>query len=160
MKNTILMFSVFLGLILISCKKETIRETTTIQSQSNISTFTVYNTNWITSNQFQIATIMNSAITQDIVDNGAVLVYLKENSNWVSLPLTYYGNAAYSTTIRVDHNVGFFKVYRSNSDLSTPGNPGNQTYKCVLISGEQLAQNPNVNLNSYKEVIEVLINDK
>lgn len=93
-----------------------------------------------------------SAITQDILDNGAVLVYAKQGSNYYQLPYTFYPASTYSRTYTFVQYLGGMKVFVTDSDLTQPVNPGSLTYKVVVIAASQIKANPNVNLDNYEEV--------
>ena len=92
-----------------------------------------------------------SAITQDILNNGAVLVYVAEGVNYYQLPYTFYPSSSYSRTYNYVHYLGGLKVYVTDSDLNTP-EPGTLKFKVVVIEASGLMKNPNVDLNNYQEV--------
>ena len=93
-----------------------------------------------------------SAITQDILDNGAVLVYVAEGVNYYQLPYTFYPSSSYSRTYKYVHYLGGLKVYVTDSDLTTPDDPGTLKFKVVVIEASGLIKNPNVDLNNYQAV--------
>ena len=92
-----------------------------------------------------------SAITQDILNNGAVLVYVASGVNYYQLPYTFYPTSSYSRTYNYVHYLGGLKVYVTDSDLNTP-EPGTLKFKVVVIEASGLMKNPNVDLNNYQEV--------
>ena len=92
------------------------------------------------------------AITQDILDNGAVLLYVKSGSNYFQLPYTYYPSSTYSRTYTFKHYLGGLSVYVTDSDLTQPLNPGLLTFKVVVIASSSIAKYPNLDLNNYEEV--------
>ena len=92
-----------------------------------------------------------SAITQDILDNGAVLVYVASGVNYYQLPYTFYPTSSYSRTYNYVHYLGGLKVYVTDSDLNTP-QPGTLEFKVVVIEASFLMKNPNVDLNNYQAV--------
>ena len=92
-----------------------------------------------------------SAITQDILDNGAVLVYVASGANYYQLPYTFYPSSSYSRTYNYVHYLGGLKVYVTDSDLNTP-QPGTLEFKVVVIEASFLMKNPNVDLNNYQAV--------
>jgi hypothetical protein len=92
-----------------------------------------------------------SAITQDILDNGAVLVYVASGVNYYQLPYTFYPTSSYSRTYNYVHYLGGLKVYVTDSDLNTP-EPGTLKFKVVVIEASGLIKNPNVDLNNYQAV--------
>jgi len=92
-----------------------------------------------------------SAITQDILDNGAVLVYVASGVNYYQLPYTFYPTSSYSRTYNYVHYLGGLKVYVTDSDLNTT-EPGTLKFKVVVIEASGLMKNPNVDLNNYQAV--------
>ena len=92
-----------------------------------------------------------SAITQDILDNGAVLVYVASGVNYYQLPYTFYPTSSYSRTYNYVHYLGGLKVYVTDSDLNTP-EPGTLKFKVVVIEASGLMKNPIVDLNNYQAV--------
>jgi hypothetical protein len=92
------------------------------------------------------------AITQDILDKGAVLVYVQSGSNYFQLPYTFYPTSTFSRTYTFRHYLGGLSVYVTDSDLIQPDNPGLLTFKVVVIASSALAKHPNVDLNNYNEV--------
>ena len=92
-----------------------------------------------------------SAITQDILDNGAVLVYVASGVNYYQLPYTFYPTSSYSRTYNYVHYLGGLKVYVTDSDLNT-SEPGTLKFKVVVIEASGLMKNPNVDLNNYQAV--------
>ena len=101
--------------------------------------------NWTVS--FNIA-----SITQDIVDRGAVLAYVKVGNNFSQLPLTFYQDPAYSTSVGVLTVLGGVLVTWTDSDLTQPINPGPQVFKFVVISASSRQQHPNIDYTNYEEV--------
>ena len=93
-----------------------------------------------------------ATITQSIIDKGAVLVYMKVGSGYNQLPLTYYPTENYSTTLEVNTYVGGVTILAQDSDLTQGNNPGEQTFKIVVIAASQLVKHPEVDLTNYKEV--------
>ncbi len=93
-----------------------------------------------------------AAITQDILDKGAVLVYVQSGSNYFQLPYTFYPSSTYSRTYTFKHYLGGLSVIVTDSDLTQPANPGLLTFKVVVIASSALAKHPNVDLNNYNEV--------
>lgn len=98
------------------------------------------------------------AITRNIHDYGAVLVYLENSNTWRQLPLTFYSqegdNYNYSSTIEVSTYVGGVTIYWTDSDFVQPVHPGTRTFKIVVISPEAYQANPDVNYSDFNEVAE------
>lgn len=96
-----------------------------------------------------IATLNVPAITQSVLTNGAVLVYIKDGTDYFQLPLTIPEDT-YFTTYQFAHDLGVVSVFVLDSDGLLPINPGTTTFKVVVISGS--GKNPNVNYNDYNAV--------
>lgn len=102
------------------------------EPQIESSTFLI--DNWQSAGNLWYAGTSYSAITQDIIDRGAVLVYLQVSTGaYNQVPLTFYSSSAYSTTVEVSTNVGAFGLLWSDSDLILPEYPGTQRAKVVVI---------------------------
>jgi hypothetical protein len=92
------------------------------------------------------------AITQDIIDHGAVLVYVGDGSTYIQLPVTFYFSSSYSSTLDFVTYVGGLKVRQADSDLTQPDNPGSMTFKIVVIAASTLKKGIEINLNDFEEV--------
>ena len=101
-------------------------------------------------------------ITPDIVDNGAVLVYM-ENPNpsyysWHQLPLTLYVSDNYSSTIETTYYDGGLSLFWTNSDLNQHFNPCNElstdalSFKVVAIGGYAFSNNSGCDFSDYEAV--------
>ena len=81
-----------------------------------------------------VADFYNSEITNDVFNNGTVLMYYKSSSgHWVSLPQTFY-SGTFSYTLTYGYNNGSVFLARYDSDLN-PINPGYLESKIVIIPG-------------------------
>lgn len=105
-----------------------------------------------------------NAIDYDMVDYGAVLVYM-ENPNddfyaWHQLPLTLYPNEQYSTTLEtVFYDYGL-TIFWTNSDLQQHENPcrfynTNIEFKIVLVDALTYSKYKNEDLSNYETVKEL-----
>ena len=96
--------------------------------------------------------ISESLITQDIIDNGAVMVY-KSNGNggWIALPYTLPLNATYSSTYSFVLYDGGLTVWKTDTDMLTL-DPGTTTFKVVILSQHGLIQHPGLDLTDYEAV--------
>lgn len=98
-----------------------------------------------------------SVITQDILNSGAVMCYLKENNGtYFTLPLTQAlsnGVQNWISHYLFTHSLNSvrFEIY---DDDGASGNPGTRVYKIVAIESTGLIQNPNVDLSNYASVKE------
>ena len=106
------------------------------QGNANVLSTTYSVSNWNYSAPSWQASIPFSAITQSIINTGAVLVYISTGTNTYSqLPLTFYPASTYSTTIEVVSTIGAVNLFWSDSDQTQPNNPGSWTFKVVAIAG-------------------------
>jgi len=80
-------------------------------------------------------------LTQDVVNDGAVFIYLQTGSDIYSqLPLTVYPDPSWSTTISFEYGVNYFEVAYIDSDFATT-NIGAQTFKIVVIKNVGMMTN-------------------
>lgn len=104
------------------------------------------------------------AIDLDMVDYGAVLVYMEnpgEFYGWHQLPLTIYPNDQYSTTLETIYYDYGLSVFWTNSDLNQHENPcdfygANITFKVVLIDASVYAKYKNEDLSNYENLVKLL----
>lgn len=128
---------------------------------ANVVSSTITSSSWEYSNPSWSITFTYPAITQDIIDKGAVLVYLKVGQGYNQLPVTIYQSSSYSSSLEVASFVGGVKVFWTDSDLTQPNNPGQQSFKVVVIAASGLAQNPNIDFKNYEAVKQAFhLNDK
>ncbi len=125
----------------------------------NISSFyyTLYENNWSEFGEpgigFGYSAVMDfPEITEDVLNYGAVLVYLYQDGNLYSLPITFVnsGDGGYMTSIWVTLQLEQIVVTFQDSDGLTV-NPGTQEFKVVIIDGSIVIPQ-SLNLNNYEEV--------
>lgn len=80
------------------------------------------------------AAITVSNITQDIVDNGAVLVYMKVGTDWQPLPYTFFNTSAWASLYSFSYSLSTVNLKMANSDLFPHTNPGTKYFKTVCIA--------------------------
>ena len=119
---------------------------------ANVVSTNVTSSAWVYVNSSWEISFAYPEITQEIINSGAVLVYIKVNESYNQLPLTFYQSQEYSTSIQVSTYNGGVTMFWSDSDLVQPINPGSQTFKIVVIASSVMRQNPNVNYNNYEDV--------
>ena len=96
--------------------------------------------------------ISEPLITQDIIDNGAVMVYMSNgNGGWIALPCTLPQDATYSSTYSFVLYDGGLTVWKTDTDMLTL-DPGTTTFKVVILSQHGLIQHPDLDLTDYKAV--------
>jgi len=91
-------------------------------------------------------------ITENVLNYGAVLVYLYQDNSLFSLPTTFInaGDGGYLTTIWVTLKYGEIVITFQDSDGNTI-NPGDQEFKVVIIEGG-IPIPKSLNLKNYEEV--------
>ena len=89
-------------------------------------------------------TINYSEITRDIIEYGAVLVYMQHGDTYRQLPLTFFniipdvsGDYYYSTSIEVSTFVGGVTIFWTDSDFWQPEHPGRKKFKIVVIASSE-----------------------
>jgi hypothetical protein len=120
--------------------------------QANVVSSSITSPNWVYNAPYLEINFTYGAVTQDIIDKGAVLVYMKVGTAYNQIPITFYPTNNYSRTYDVSTYVSGVAIYCADSDLTQPTNPGAQTFKVVVIAASQLIKNPNIDLNNYSEV--------
>ncbi|MFI5218370.1 MAG: collagen-like protein [Bacteroidia bacterium] len=122
---------------------------------ANVHTQTFTVSNWYYIAPSYGVDIADFDITQDIVDNGLVMVYTSNGSGgWQALPYTAYPSSSYSSTYVFVHYLNGVTIWKTDSDLTQPVNPGTRTYKVIAVAEAPRIANPNVNWNNYEEVKE------
>ncbi len=115
-----------------------------------IGTNTVTVSSWTSSdnNRFWSATLLAEGITQSIVNNGTLSVFMSDNNGgWFAMP---YSIGVSSWTY--GFGVGFVNIYYTNTSYTATPNPGPRTFRVVIISSSNRMAHPNVNWNNYDEV--------
>lgn len=103
------------------------------------------------------------AIDFDMVDYGAVLVYMENPTDfygWHQLPLTLYANEQYSSTIETVYYDDGLTIFWTNSDLQQHQNPcefynANLTFKVVLIDAAMYSKHKDIDFSNYEIVKDV-----
>ncbi|HBS89127.1 MAG TPA: hypothetical protein DEA97_21450 [Bacteroidales bacterium] len=118
-------------------------------------TFTVTTANWGIIDASHYVTLDSPFITDDIINNGAVLVYMKHSTGswWYALPYTEWTSETYHTTTFQEIQTGSVWIWVYDSDLTLGANPGDKLFKVVTIDGSTKSSIPeNLDLNDYKQV--------
>ena len=116
----------------------------------NSKEFTI--TNWIKDGDKYKGTISYSVITADIVNNGAVLVYISNGSGgYIAMPISFLSNGYLYMYTPVFYEGGV-TVWASSTKTSYSG-PNSGTFKVVAIDGKSIKKAKTViDLNNYQEV--------
>lgn len=111
---------------------------------------------WTGNGEVYVAIKTCSVITTDIHEKGAVMVYIKDGSEYIALPFSAHSNSSnYTSHYFFTTAVGTITIYVQDDDGFTP-NPSNQTFKVVAIASSQITKHPNLDLKNYQEVKKVL----
>lgn len=108
---------------------------------------TVTSSDWSFNSGYYKTVFTTSDITQAIVDKGFIMVYEKLGNDWQSMPYLIDNQSR-----DFSFGVGSVTVWVHNIDLSTPTNPGAQTYRIVIIPASNLSAHPEVDFKNYKQV--------
>jgi len=129
-----------LMLLIASCKKEDVRQTTTDNVSSGTASKAKWNSlsSWQNSKTENITTyfsrLTDSSITNDVVNEGMVLVYKKTGNEIQALPILEKGNKTY----------WYYQVakgsIRINSDNNDGQNLGTQTFSYLVVTPEHLSK--------------------
>jgi hypothetical protein len=95
----------------------------------------------------------NSAITQDVLDKGLVMAYIKTLNGWAPLPFSavIYGTDDITFEI-VNGEIRFY--YRDNNELTTTYDPSNTSLIVRVVIIPSQIKKPNVDHYNYQEVKE------
>lgn len=157
-KLSVLFSAILLMLTITSCKKDKYQPVgdygnanTTSSNTINATNFTEISndgTNWEYHSQ-----LTWGVITQDIMDNGIIVGYMKVGSEWVALPFGQ-DEDTYSFNYNFSIETGKINVYIQG--WSTFGvsssNWNGITFRFVAISQEGRMSHPNIDLTNYEEV--------
>lgn len=135
-----------------NCKKEVPADNVVVD---NVVSSSITSSAWVYNNPYWEISFSYPAITQEIINSGAVLVYVKDGNSNYQLPVTIYTTSTYSSSLGLEAFVGGIKINWSDSDLTQPDNPGTMTFKVVVISSDGLIQNPKIDFSNYETIKEV-----
>lgn len=95
-----------------------------------------------------------SSITSDIFNNGAILAYIGDSTQWQAMPsvVAYTG---YIRTYGYAVQIGAIAITVQDSDLQTVSG-GNVNIKVVLVKQKDMPLLDGADLNNYDEVAELL----
>jgi hypothetical protein len=112
-----------------------------------------YTVTWTVEAPGYYCIIDDEYITQDIVDNGIVEVYMSNGSDgWISLPMTIPISSTYSSTFTPVHYLGGVTVWAFDTDTEQSADPGSTTFKVVCISAAAKLANSGLDLKNYAAV--------
>lgn len=98
--------------------------------------YTVRESDWIFEDPSYFGDIEIPDLTEDIVNNGIVLVYLKVDDNtFTQLPLTFYESDEYASTLEVISFPQLVSIVWTDSDLLDGGTPPQMDFRVVFMDG-------------------------
>lgn len=117
-----------------------------------------FTSSWTSSGSYWKDTIIDSRITQGILDSGFVMVYKSLfGGGWTTLPLvTPNTNNFEVTTMSFVYFLNNILLSYSSNAGTQPSNPGSSTFKVVVISGTLRTAYPYLDWNNYEQVRAVL----
>jgi hypothetical protein len=120
--------------------------------------FSVLTGNWTSSGSIWYADLPVSTITADIANTGSVKVFMGSTTStgvWLNMPWIELGSSFFST-FNFNYSTGSVRVFKMDSDLTLPSNPGNRSFKVIVVKSSVMAiTNSSIdwtNYNSLKEV--------
>jgi len=120
-------------------------------------TFTVVSADWVYTAPSYGVDIVDNDITQAIVDDGIVMVFMSNGSGgWTALPFTVYPSNLYGSTFVPVHYLNGVTIWKTDSDLTQPVNPGTQTFKVIAVKAQFKLANPHINWLDYEQVQKVI----
>lgn len=124
------------------------------------STVTVRSNDWYWNNTSWRVDINYEAISADITDHGAVLVYMEDNNTWRQIPLTFYYNGFddegneyfYSSSLEVSSYDNGVSIFWTENDFYDGYRPEEHRFKIVVIAASVYAHRSDVDYSNYEAV--------
>jgi hypothetical protein len=153
MKNLkLLFFALISAFAFTSCQKE--EDVDIVYGNTNMlsKTLTVYGSQWYFIDPTYIVDIVVPEITQDVVDNGAVMAYYRNGyGEWQAMPITNPMDNTYSSVYAFSVWNGHVSLYKTDTDLLTL-TPTDMDVKMVIFSLKSEMENYDIDWNNYSEV--------
>lgn len=124
------------------------------------STVTVYPNDWRWDNNTSWRVDIDyDAITPQITDHGAVLVYMNQKNTWRQLPLTFYYSQMnngqkyfYSSSLEVSSYDRGVSIFWTENDMVNDYRPEQHDFKIVVIAANLYKSRSDVDYSDYKAV--------
>lgn len=123
------------------------------------STVTASSRDWRWENGSWCLTIDYGAISQNIDNYGAVLVYMYDQNAWRQIPMTYYYSEMingeecfFSSSLEVATKPGSVYIYWTENDFTDIGAPGTHDFKIVVIAASVYSNRQDVDYSNYEAV--------
>lgn len=86
--------------------------------------------NWSYTAPYYETTIQWANLTQEVIDRGTISVFMVYNNNSITeLPFTASYAASYASHWYYEAKAGEVKIFRYDTDLTDPGNPGTAVFR-------------------------------
>lgn len=118
----------------------------------------VTSSDWIITSNIAYFDTPVAIITSSIANSGSVQVFMESSTQagtWLNMPSIQYASG-YFSTFNFIYGTGVIRIFKNDSDLSTPINPGNRTFRIVAIASSARAANPNVDWRDYSQVEKII----
>lgn len=121
------------------------------------STLTVNSSDWRWDGVSYRVDIDYANITQNIIDHGAVLVYMEVSNTWRQLPMTYYYydgdyDVYCSSSLEVSSYDNGVSIFWTENDMTDVGAPEPHRFKIVVIEASVYAARSDVDFSDYEAV--------
>ena len=124
------------------------------------STVTVKTSDWYWDNTSWRVDLRYEAISPNITDHGAVLVYMEDRNTWRQLPLTFYYNVFdenntehfYSSSLEVSSYDDGVSIFWTENDFFDGYRPDEHRFKIVVIEASVYASRSDVDYSNYEAV--------
>lgn len=154
MKKLSIICLALMALLSVSCNK------TVVTNNVSSLTVTVYPSEWRWDNTSWRANIKYEAITPNITDYGAVLVYMDSEGTWRQIPMTFYYSqqnedgttSYYSSSIEVSTYDNGVSIFWTENDFYDGYRPDTHRFKIVVIPAAVYSSRSDVNYEDYNAV--------
>jgi len=117
---------------LLSCKKTDTTPTPAGDANVQSQLFNINNSDWSYVNNVYSYTLYTSLITDNVLNTGAVQLYITQDGvNYIALPFTEYP-AAGSLSFNYEAKTGQIAIY-ADANYTQTASPGAVTFKVVVI---------------------------
>lgn len=162
-KSNFLLIALFAALVMASsCRRENNCSNCNNNNGANVasSTLTINSNDWYWDNNtsWRVDIDYNN-ITQDIINRGAVLVYMESQNTWRQLPMTFYysingssGVEYRSSSLEVSSFDKGLSIFWTESDFNNSYRPDTHRFKIVVIEANIYATRSDVDFSDYDAV--------
>ncbi len=156
-----LVYLAFIALLFSACAKDGEDGKDGATGNANIQAFNFSTTpgSWITNgtagqyDHYKFVEFPVASITQSIMDDGMVLVYLNEAGYNVALPIVLPVSSTQYLNLYTGVTIGKVEVDLQLNTLQTPNSSGiNWNFKVVVASGLARISHPEINWKDYNQV--------